>query len=222
MRLVLTATVMLLISACGSPKNPAPSLQSGPGLPQLDFDPATVVVRARGVLEVSTKSSGTIVRVVGQSGTVPVEVVNAPAATFALDTSKFVPPTISADPLSFGSIRVSVLSDNQLRVCGTGGNQKCTYAILRVYTTGTAGPGLYNAADSWGAPITSTLTAPLSVGLDAANAAVMQTYTIPGSKRTLRLVDFSPSPTYGIHVDFTDAGAGTYSTTLVVEYALAL
>ena len=43
---------------------------------------------------------------------------------------------------------------------------------------------------------------------------------IANNKNTLQLADF-PNPKYGVKVDFTDAGAGSYSSTLVVEYLLA-
>jgi hypothetical protein len=70
--------------------------------------------------------------------------------------------------------------------------------------------------------MTASLSSPLTVGLGAANAAVMQTISIAATKRVVRLSDFSPMPNYNIKFDFTDAGAGDYSTTIVLEYGLSL
>jgi hypothetical protein len=59
-------------------------------------------------------------------------------------------------------------------------------------------------------------------GLGSANAVIVQTLTgIPNNKNVIRHTDFSPTPTFNIDGDFTNAGAGSYSTTVVVEYALA-
>jgi hypothetical protein len=59
----------------------------------------------------------------------------------------------------------------------------------------------------------------LTVGLGAANAAVVQKISIAANKHVLHLSDF-PSSQYQMRTDFTEAGAGSYSTTLVIEYGL--
>ena len=140
------------------------------------------------------------------------------ATTFTVDTSQFKAPPISSAMLDFGYLQVSSLNDTSINVCGAAGNKKCTKAMLQLYTTGVGGAGIYNVADSYGSPLYSALTSPLVVGLNQANAAIMQSITISGNR--VRLSDFTPTPRYHITSDFTNAGKGTYQTTLVVEYAL--
>ena len=154
----------------------------------------------------------------------PITVVNAPNAQMTIDSSSLVAPTITNDLLEFGSLTVTRLRDNDLKVCGANGKQKCGTAVIRIYTTGSAGAGLYNSADSYGAPITAGLgSARAPVGLGPTQSAIVHTYTIPSNRNSIRETLFVPQPmTYNVSVDFTDAGAGTYSTTLVVEYGLAL
>ena len=96
--------------------------------------------------------------------------------------------------------------------------------MIRTYTTGRAGPGVWNDEDAYGAPIAASMDPTLpggTVGLDPAGAYVLQSIAIPPSKHTIKLSDFTPAPRYNYKADFTEAGAGTYSTTLVVEYVLA-
>lgn len=59
------------------------------------------------------------------------------------------------------------------------------------------------------------------VGLGAANAHMIQQIDIPANKHTILLSDFSPVPVINIRGDFINAGAGSYSTTINVEFALA-
>jgi hypothetical protein len=130
----------------------------------------------------------------------------------------------SNNVVDFGYLAISGLSDNNLRVCGAAGNERCGTAQIRMYTTGVAGAGIWNDADAWGAPITAALEgteATGTVGLDVAGAVVLQSVAIPATTRVLRLSDITPAPRYNVKADFTDAGAGTYTTTLVLEYVLA-
>ncbi|NJM09920.1 MAG: hypothetical protein HC883_03240 [Bdellovibrionaceae bacterium] len=175
------------------------------------------------------KGTAYIPVIVGQHGQIqpmaahkfPVTVVNPPNVVFDINTDATVMPVISNSMLDFGKIAVSSLTDNDLRVCGANGNKKCAQAFIRIYTTGTPGAGAWNSEGGYGMPIYSNQTgsAPLTVGLDAANAAVVQTIKIPNNKHVLRLSDF-PNPAYELRADFTEAGAGSYSTTLVIEYGL--
>ena len=91
----------------------------------------------------------------------------------------------------------------------------------RTYTTGVAGAGIWNAADGYGAPLTTGSPAS-TIGLGTTGAVNVQSYTIPSNKNVLNLSDFTGSPKYTFAADFTNAGAGTYSTTLVIEYGLSL
>jgi len=201
----------LLVSACGKSKDTNPL--SG-------LSPDDYVVKARAEFHVTTDPSARPFRAAAQA-TQPVTVALSPSTTMTLDNASFTTPTITNAVMDFGSLKIATLTDNNLKVCGAGGNQPCGTALVRVFTTGTTGAGIFNAADNFGAPLTATLTTPLSVGLLVANAAVMQTMTIPATKKVVRLSDFSPAPNYNFKADFTNAGAGSYSTTIVVEYALA-
>ncbi len=158
----------------------------------------------------------------GSNVQIPVSVVNVASTTVTFDNSKFVIPPITSDLLSFGSISLSGLSDNNLATCGSLGKTVCTSAVIRLYTVGTSGAGMWNATDGYGAPINAGLAAPyLPVGLTVANALTVQSIKIPASKHALKYTDF-PSPTYTIQGDLSNAGAGSYATTLVIEYALLL
>lgn len=198
-----------LVTGCGENLNPR--------LKKLFSEESQVVVRARAEISVTTSE-----RTMRASVSQPVTVTNAAAVDMTLDNSAFVPPTISNSVMNFGDIAIGSLLDNDLKVCGPSQNQKCNTALIRVFTSGSSGTGLFNEIDGYGVPLTSMLTTALTVGLGAANAAVMQTLSIPANKRVIRLSDFTPAPVYQIHADFTDAGAGTFSTTIVIEYALTL
>jgi hypothetical protein len=140
----------------------------------------------------------------------------------SVDSSEWIMPTVSNNVVDFGFLAISGLTDNNLRVCGNG-RQRCTSAQIRMYTTGVNGAGVWNEEDQWGAPITASLagTEPTgTVGLDVAGAAVLQSVAIPANMRILRLADFVPAPRYNVKADFTEAGAGTYTTTVVLEYVL--
>jgi hypothetical protein len=197
--------------------------------------PDNVVVKSRAVYFVSTENGQTVVKMISNfifplayaanPTSVPISFVNAPNASMTVDTALFVAPALPVfDSASYGSLKITTLKDNNLKVCGVGGNTKCGTALIRMYTTGTAGAGLYNAADGYGATISAGLsTTRATVGLTSANSAVVQTYTIPANKNNIRETDFSPAVMqYNVDVDFSNAGAGTYTTTLVVEYGLAL
>lgn len=208
MRRCLGVGFLLLLTSCGQTE-----------MNFLGLRPDEFVVRARSEFQVTVDTDRS-----NASVTQPASAALPAATTFTLDNSGFAAPTpMSNGVMNFGTLQVSGLFDNSLRVCGTGGNQKCGNALIRIFTTGVAGAGLFNAVDNFGAPLTATLTTtPLTVGLLVANAAVMQTLSIPANKSVVRLSDFSPAPVYTFRSDFTNAGAGSYTTNIVVEYALTL
>ncbi len=152
----------------------------------------------------------------------PVTIVNPAHVTFTLDGAGILNPPITNALLNFGKLAIGSLSDNNLRQCGTDGRAKCTRAYIQMYTTGVAGAGLWNAVGGYGMPIYTNLTGSprLTIGLNQANAAVVQQITIPTPRNVLRLSDFTVTPSYEMRADMTEAGAGSYSTTLVVEYGL--
>ncbi len=124
--------------------------------------------------------------------------------------------------LDFGNLSISTLKDNDLNQCGERGNQHCGTAFFRIYTTGVAGAGFYNSADAYGVPMTAGLAGNLmNIGLNAVDAAMVQSISIPSNKHVVHLFDFNPAPVFTFKGDFTNAGAGTYSTTITVEFALA-
>ena len=168
-----------------------------------------------------------------QSSSVSVTVTNAPSTTMVITNTNFVPPTITNSALDFGYLQITALQDNQLNLCGSSNTQKCTRAFIRVYTSGSY-PGLYNSVDAYSAPITAgqrPSAAPYTVtgvvGSGASNALVLEylnngtsSTTIPTTQHVINLNHF-PIPKFEINSDFTEAGAGTYMASLVLEYVLA-
>lgn len=152
-----------------------------------------------------------------------VSYVVAPNTAFTIDVSKLI-PTMNDTILDIGSLTVTALDANQLRVCGTNQNQKCSKAVIRIYTQPLqAWPsveGFVNTSYGYGTPVTAgKTTADQVVGLGAANSALVQTYSIPNNLNRVRLNHF-PSPTFKVASDFSNGGSGTYNMTLVVELAL--
>jgi hypothetical protein len=80
----------------------------------------------------------------------------AAAVRFDIDKANYAKPAAPSEgDVSFGSIDVSDLFDNQLKVCGSGGNAQCRTAIVRVYTKDMAGSGLWNSEGGYGLPIST-------------------------------------------------------------------
>jgi hypothetical protein len=93
--------------------------------------------------------------------------------------------------------------------------------LIRVYTTGNVA-GFVNIDDQYGAPVyAGTLTPTTAVGLNAAGAVNTATDTIPSSTHVLNLAAAFPSANYNVTSDFSNAGAGSYSMSFVMEYALS-
>jgi hypothetical protein len=139
--------------------------------------------------------------------------------TFNVDETNFVMPTDPSEgDQSFGSLDISKLRDNKLRVCGTNGNAQCATAALRVYTSGKPGSGLWNDDAGYGLPISTNGN---EVGLTAANAVLLDSIDISGMRR-LSLADFTTETSFQVPlaVNFDNAGAGSYGATIVMEYVL--
>jgi hypothetical protein len=138
---------------------------------------------------------------------------------FTVDDTNFIEPNApSSGDVSFRSLDITDLKDNNLSVCGPTGNGACSTASIRVYTTGTPGSGLWNLAESYGLPITASGGV---VGLGASAAHVIKSVPLSGI-RNLKLKDFTSEKSLPIpvSVNFDDAGMGDFSTTVVVEYVL--
>lgn len=148
--------------------------------------------------------------------------VNASAVTYSLTTATLIAGSTTGDNLSLGSVTLAGFSDNSLKECGPSHNQKCTVAAIRMYTTG-ATAGFIHGVDGYGIPVyAGTAAVPTgSVGLTSANATIVQSYTIPGNKNKITLANF-PTPTYNVIADVANAGSGSYSMQLVIEYVLGL
>lgn len=235
MKNLILALIFPLLTACGGFK----SLELPPvGVP----NPQGGVVVGRAVIQVSTpqeyitKSFWRFLHYLNEflspvayaastpgSGSTTVTYTNAPSVTYTLNVSGLAPnitPTFTGETLDLGSVTISVLTDNNLKVCGTGGNTKCTQATISMYTTGTTA-GFLNTGDTYGVPVyAGTLNPTTQVGLGAGNAVAVQQVTILASTNKQHLTDF-PSPTYAITSDFSNAGSGNYSMTLVIEYVLS-
>ena len=175
------------------------------------------VVRSRTVIPVLMSSSS-------RAGEKQLsKISNTVMSSLTLDSSKFKIPSVSNAPLSFGSLSLSTLLDTNLFLCGPTHNLRCNTATIRLYTTG-AGPGIFNAAEGYGMPIRFSNGTVLDgvVGFGVENATTLQTLAIDPKRYTVRLSDFGEIAHYNFASDFTDAGAGSFATTIVFEYVLSL
>lgn len=223
---------LVLLSACGG--SPSTVTQAPQPLPPIEVPgPDNVVVHGRAVVTISNEQETAMMNLwnrfimprayAASSGSSVVTYTNAASTNFTINVTGLAPtftPTFTGNTLNLGSVALATLSDNNLKVCNPGGNTKCTQAIIRVYTTGSTA-GFIQTTDLYGAPVfTGTLNPASAVGLNAAGSVQVQLFTIIASDHKIGIVDF-PSPTYAVTSDFSNAGAGNYSMTYVVEYALA-
>ena len=160
------------------------------------------------------------------NGTVPTQVL------FNVTNEGFTDnPTVSNGVVSYGYLTVAALYDNNDHVCGTSGTVKCATAAIRLYTTTTpaagqvpsatpttGGAGLWNSTLGVGLPI---LSGSGKVGFGAANALVVSLDQLT-TKNVISLGDFTftSGTQVPLAVDYTNAPAGSYSATLVIEYVL--
>lgn len=214
MRKPIISLLLLFTAACG-PQTTNLDKRSPRPTPHIAPSDAIVIATASFPVTVAGK------RLYASSAIYPVVVTLAPNTQFAINTTSFAAPIMDNVVLNFGSIAVTTLSTNQLKLCGIGGNQKCNNAYIRVYTTG-GGTGFWNVEDGYGAPMSAGLSGSLaSVGYTIAAASVVQSFAIPTGRNTVKLSDF-PSPIYLFSGDFTDAGAASYSATINIDLVLSL
>src|SRR5690349_21151935 len=111
---------LVMLSACG--KEAAEE--------NVAFDPATVVIKSHAQFVLSTDSQSEQASMIAhnrsQNDTQNISVINGSSSSMTLDGSLFVIPTIKNALLDFGYLQLTALSDNDLKVCGTSGKQKCT------------------------------------------------------------------------------------------------
>jgi hypothetical protein len=222
---------LVLLSACGGSPNVVSEVPQP--LPPIEIPgPDNVVVHGRAVVVISNEQETAFMnlfnrfivpRAYASTGSTTVTYTNAASTNFTISVAGLAPtfsPTFTGDTLNLGSVVLSGLNDNNLKVCNPGGNTKCTQAIIRVYTTGSTA-GFVHTTDLYGAPVyTGTLNPSTAVGLNAGGSVQTQLFAIGSTVHKVVLADF-PSPTYAVTSDFSNAGAGPYSMTYVVEYALA-
>lgn len=219
---IVTASVIANLAACGSRSAESRDPQGRPDVDanQGDASGDSYILRGQWLVEIA--SSGTKVvslREVGHgTSSQPIQGTVAAAVQFQVSGASFVTPS-PVGQASYGSLNVTKLSDNALKVCGSAQNQKCTEGVIRIYSSGTPGAGLWNSDENYGLPIT---TSGNTVGLNAAGAATAAKVAITSSTRVLKLSEFTSAPELKIpvSVDFSNAAAGSYSSTLVVEYVV--
>ena len=215
MKYVIGGLVLLfLLAGCGSD-------ESDPSNPVTTIPDSKLTYRARANIRMASEGAAMFSRN-AKKADVSITIVNPAMVSLSVDDSNLSVPEIDSDTESFGWLQIDDLRDNDLSACGTSGHDKCDTAVIRMYTIGAAGPGFYNAAEGYGVPLLATLTTPLTLGLNAANAVTIQSIAIPSSKRLVKLSDFALPPKYNLDGDFSNAGAGSFSANLVVEYVCAL
>ncbi len=181
----------------------------------VDYDDPDRPVIVRAHWEMPMSSDGTLALLGSANSEQAIAATVAANVTFAVANDRFITPS-PVGIASYGSLDVTALRDNDLRVCGPSGNARCTTAAVRVYTVGTAGAGLWSTVEGYGLPITSKSAV---IGLDVAGAVTAASVAV-GSTKVMKLTDFTASARLEvpISVDFTDAAAGSYASKLVVEY----
>ena len=225
--IIIAGLIAMILSGCG--KNLPTAAQSTPSLPPVGIaaDDGSVV-HGRAVVVVSNEQQTAMMKLFknflmpsayAANGSSTVTYTNVGSTNFTINVAALTASGFTGNTLNLGSVALATISDNNLKVCGTGGATKCGSAAIRVYTTGSTA-GFVNTADGYGAPVyTGSMNPSSQVGLLDAGSVQVQALTIPSNKHTVALADF-PTPTYAVTADFSNAGAGSYSMTYVVEYVL--
>jgi hypothetical protein len=237
--MILLAIIGSSFSACGAVpgglsdlggQNENPPVGAGDGADYGYPEGSRIAAQVTVPLDVSHEGQGMVVDTirVGSSGvlrtaTTPIEINVGAISQLEIDDRDFyLPEAVSADLLSLGQLSISNYFENNLRVCGSSGRQKCSRLQIRMYTVAGEGEGLYNSADSYGLPIRAglTLESAGTVGSGPEGSCLIQEVTIPASKNVLRLSDFGSVPAYQVAIDFSNAGIGNYAANLVIEALL--
>jgi len=217
------------LASCGTVDKS--SYRSEPKPKASDLNPLRpYLLRARAVIDISShelEASSTDSETAQNSSMImqrlsvesyPIEGVVPARIVFDLAIDRFSAPEELIDVASYGFIDVVDLFDNSLRVCGESGREQCASASIHIFTSGTPEDGLWSEENGYGLPI---LTDTNTVGLDPEGAVTVSQVDV-SLLRVLRMSNFTadgriPIP---IAVDFSDAGAGSYSSRLVIEYVL--
>lgn len=249
-KLLLLAALLVLTTACGRFEavnfdGPVPEPK-----PEKYFVIATATIDVNGYGDLAAykhKKPNLMNLVIPQaladvaqaSGVISVTYSNPGATAFTINTSTFMAgafPSVSGTDLNLGTISVSNLDDNSLKVCtgvGAPGN-KCNRLYIRVFTlgsnvantiTGTAGFLNVDASPVYGIDVLAgTVLTPVGFNANAnaasvVNAATVTTYTIPNSLNRVRLSN-TGAISFPVKADLSNAGNGNYEMRLVVQYAL--
>jgi hypothetical protein len=157
-----------------------------------------MIVKSRVTIELGNSTSPSTLPNGSTSQGTSVNITNSASTFVTTDQSGFLgnPLTINQNAVTnLGNIKITEIFDNNLKVCGPSGDKKCTTAIIRVYTTGTAKAGIYSSSLDYGAPfyggVLNPLLGLLPIGLGSENAVIAQSITIANSKHVIVKSDFS-------------------------------
>ena len=155
---------------------------------------------------------------------------SAEANVFNIDASGMI-VTESEDGLilDLGNIVIDNIRKNKLKICGVNNDEKCTSAIIRMYTNDNYDgiSGLVNTTYSYsgGDLVAGATDGTAMVGLTDSNALTLAEYTIPANDRKQTKSDFvgaSQLMDYDLQIDFSNAGEGDYEISIEIELAVAL
>ncbi len=216
---VRSRSVLTVQVSSNSAPQPQPEPQPNPG----KIEPASVFSFFRA--DEDSNFTGT-----STSGSTPVSGVVAGKTSFSIDLSSFIAaPSITNAPVSFGDLKIkNDFFDNNLKICGADRESRCNKAVFRAYTlqdAGVASPGdgLWNAVAGYGAPISMKDSGGVKQLIKLGQGNAQNLYVLPITKNVINYGDVNAgagSPPFSIEVDFTQAGAGSYTGTLVLEYGL--
>lgn len=174
-----------------------------------------------------------IAQVAQGSATVTVIYNNPSATVFTVNTASLGNSvTVSGDDLNLGSLSISGLDDNSLRVCTGAPQSRCNKLYIRIFTLGTASGGItgtagfINTAGLYGIDVfAGSVTTPIGFNASATagtvtNAATVYEFNINNGTNRVRLSQLS-IPVIPIKASLANAGNGPYEMNLVVQYALA-